>query len=118
MLTLVRNRPPLLLFVFLALAVSETASAQGIDPHRLYEKRCAGCHAAHAGAFGHDSLVERDGKIVGRKSSQWLRSLLDEGHGNLRGEEIDVMLEGGLVQDKRRAAGFLRTSSNRCAEDD
>ena len=69
------------------------AYAQSLDPHRLYEERCAKCHAPHAGDFVHDSLVHSDGKVVGRKTSKELRSFLTEGHGKLEAVEIDAIVK-------------------------
>ena len=83
-------------------------SAQTLDPHELYEGRCAGCHAAHAGDFVPDNLVRRDDRIVGRDSGKELRPLLAGGHGRLRPLEVDVMVThlvaileaGGLYRDR------------------
>lgn len=69
------------------------AYAQGLDPHRLYEERCAKCHAPHAGDFVHDSLVHSGGKVIGRKTSKELRSFLSEGHGKLEPAEIDAIVK-------------------------
>jgi len=69
------------------------AYAQSLDPHRLYEERCAKCHAPHAGDFVHDSLVPTGGKVIGRMTSKELGSFLSEGHGNLDPLEIDAIVE-------------------------
>ncbi len=69
------------------------AYAQSLDPHRLYEERCARCHAPHAGEFVHDSLVNSGGKVIGRKTSKDLRSFLSDGHGKLEPVEIDAIVE-------------------------
>lgn len=69
------------------------AYAQSLDPHRLYEQRCAKCHAPHAGDFVHDSLVHSGGKVIGRKTSKELRSFLTKGHGKLEAVEIDAIVK-------------------------
>jgi len=82
--------------------------AQTIDPHELYEGRCAGCHAPHAGNFVPDSLERRDDRIVGRNSGKVLRPFLAGGHGRLEPLEVDVMVThlasileaGGLFREK------------------
>lgn len=68
------------------------ASAQTKDPHMLYEQRCGGCHAEHAGDFVGDSLVNSNGDIYGRKSGQELQSFLESGHGSLTAFEIETMV--------------------------
>jgi hypothetical protein len=66
--------------------------AQTIDPHELYEQRCSGCHAPHAGEFVHDNLKRLSNKIVGRDTGRELRSFLAGGHGKLAPLEIDVIV--------------------------
>ena len=108
MLVIARKIPHLGLFAFLILVASANTFAQGIDPHRLYEDRCAGCHDFHAGDFVHNSLVLSDGKIIGRKNSKELLAFLNAGHGKLSGQEIDAMVahleniqkSGRLFHDK------------------
>lgn len=79
----------LLVFMFIA---SPAALAQTIDPHELYEQRCSGCHALHAGEFVHDNLKRLGDKIVGRDTGKELRSFLTGGHGKLAPLEMDVMV--------------------------
>lgn len=69
-----------------------SARAETIDPHALYEQRCARCHAPHAGDFAHDNLARRGDTIVGRRSGRDLRSFLTGGHGKLTPGEIDAMV--------------------------
>jgi mono/diheme cytochrome c family protein len=68
------------------------ALAQTIDPHELYEQRCSGCHAPHAGEFVHDNLKRVGNKIVGLDTGRELRSFLAGGHGKLVPLEIDVIV--------------------------
>ena len=111
----------LCVLAFVAVRVP-TALAQTIDPHRLYEQRCSGCHAPHGGGFVRDSLVFSDGKLLGRKSSRELRTFLEAGHGKLTADEIESLVthlasiqqSGRLFQDKcaichERAADFARS---------
>lgn len=77
----------------MVLAVGIAAAfPQSIDPHRLYEQNCGGCHAPHAGDFAHDNLVRSDGKTVGRKSGAELRAFLGAGHGRLTQDEIEAIV--------------------------
>ncbi len=105
-------RSPILTLVSLALALlaigSAASRAQSLDPHELYEGRCAGCHAPHAGEFVPEALVRRDGGIFGRDSGKELRAFLAGGHGRLAPPEVDAMVAhlaaileaGGLYRDK------------------
>ncbi len=89
---------------------SAGVSAQGIDPHELYEQRCADCHVAHAGMFAHKSLVASEAGVFGLNSGRELRSFLAAGHGKLSAKEIDAVTEhlqsilrsGRLFHDKCR----------------
>jgi hypothetical protein len=76
-----------LAFAVLSIASGAT-SAQTLDPHVLYEERCAGCHAPHAGEFVPDNLARRGDQIVGRDSGKDLAG----GHGRLEPLEVDVMV--------------------------
>lgn len=83
-------------------------SAQTLDPHVIYESRCAGCHAPHAGDFVLDSLTMDDNILVGRKSGHSVEAFLLSGHGRLSPEETAALLDhllfiqqsGGLFKDK------------------
>ena len=86
-----------LLFALAVLAGGFTSSHgqstdRSIDPHELYETRCAGCHLPHAGAFVDASLEQIDGKAIGRRSRRELRSFLEAGHGKLEPDEITTMV--------------------------
>lgn len=72
-------------------ALEETAG-RVIDPHRIYETQCAGCHAPHARDFVNESLDSVDGRILGSKSRRELRGFLDAGHGNLNPDEIAALV--------------------------
>ncbi len=84
------------------------AVARTIDPHRLYEQRCSGCHTPHAGSFVRQNLVEDRGRLIGRKTGREVRAFLEAGHGNLTLEETKSMVAHltniqsarGLFQDK------------------
>jgi hypothetical protein len=85
-----------------------SAFAQTVDSHRLYEQRCAGCHAPHAGDFVRDNLVLSDDMLVGRKSGRDLQVVLESGHGKLTPNEIEsivtlmtnIQQSGRLFQEK------------------
>lgn len=70
-----------------------TAQGQAIDPHRLYEQKCARCHEPHAGDFARKRLKRVDGQTVGAENGLELRAFLSRGHGRLTAAELDVMVE-------------------------
>lgn len=70
-----------------------SASAQQVDPHRTYERKCGTCHAAHAGDFVWDELTETEDGLVGRVSGLRMRDMLEGGHGGLTAPEIEALLD-------------------------
>ncbi len=96
------------LTAILLAGVFAPASAQSVDPHALYEEKCAGCHLPHAGDFVHDSIVIENGVLAGRKSGAPVGAFLERGHGRLTAEEIGLLLDhflrigewGRLYHDK------------------
>lgn len=112
-----------LLIAFLWLAQAGAAvQAQQIDPHALYEEKCAMCHEPHAGDFADAMLDRADGKVVGARSGRPLDTLLLDHRGTaLSQPEIDALIEqlafilqsGRIFRDKclichDRAAQFAR----------
>ncbi|GGH23909.1 hypothetical protein [Cribrihabitans marinus] len=85
-----------------------SATAQQVDPHVVYEQKCAACHTPHAGEFVADSLVATNGGLAGKSSGRLVRDSLKAGHGRLSDTEIDVLIEqfefinesGGLFKEK------------------
>lgn len=75
-------------FVILAVFIAGTTTARSEDPHELYERRCGGCHASHAGDFVRDHLVLRSGELFGPRSGQRIGAFLETGHGGLRPGEV------------------------------
>ena len=105
---------PVLAALTLALAFlavgGAASSAQTLDPHEIFEERCAGCHALHAGDFVPESLARHGDRIVGRDSGKELRPFLAGGHGRLGPLEVEALVAhlvavleaGGLYRDKCR----------------
>ncbi len=91
---------------------SAPAAAQGIDPHALYEQRCAGCHKAHAGDFVPVGLERMGDKVVGSKTGQELRALLESGHGRLAPDEIEAVV--AHLTFVLQAGGLFRTKCGIC----
>ncbi len=107
-------------FLLLGGATKET-SAETIDPHELFERRCARCHGQHAGEFVPSSLVVQEGELVGRENGKALTAFLASGHGRLGPDEIEPMVahlaaileRSGLFREKclichGRAVAFAR----------
>jgi hypothetical protein len=78
------------------------AGAQAIDPHRLYEQRCASCHAPHASELARDMLELRDGKLVARKSGKDLPSVLTRHRGT---QQTQAELEALIDAFRRNISG-------------
>ena len=83
--------------------------ALAIDPHRLYEQNCSGCHAPHAGDFAHENLIASDGRMHGRESREEIREFLASGHGGLSAEGI-----GSLVEHLTNISRAGRLFHNKC----
>lgn len=85
-----------------------SAVGQTIDPHTIYEDKCARCHEDHGGDFVRNNLEFKDGQAVGRKSGTEIRAFLDQGHGKLSPPELDLLTDhlisilqtGQIYQDK------------------
>ena len=96
------------ILLWLSMAGSPALYAQTLDPHALYERSCARCHAPHAGDFVPESLVRLGDRIVGRETGKELRAFLAAGHGRLAPGEVDAMVAhlafileaGGLFREK------------------
>ncbi|WP_306114949.1 MULTISPECIES: hypothetical protein [unclassified Roseovarius] len=70
-----------------------SSNAQQSDPHLIYEQRCAGCHAPHAGDFVTEQLIATENGLVGKASDRPVIDYLKAGHGKLSDQEIDVLVE-------------------------
>lgn len=87
---------------------SVCGEAQSLDPHVIYEQKCAACHTPHAGEFVESSLGATDQGLIAKSSNRLLRDFLDGGHGRLSAPEVDVLMEqfefmresGSLFRDK------------------
>jgi hypothetical protein len=75
-----------------AIAIAPRASSQTIDPHRVYEQKCAQCHEPHAGEFVRNKLIRSGEELFGSKSRRELRAFLEAGHGKLTQPEIDAII--------------------------
>jgi hypothetical protein len=87
--------------LYLTASVASAQTATVVDPHGLYEMRCARCHGDHAGEFVARGLKRTMSQIAG---------MLERGHGGLQGAEVEVMTShleaiqsaGGLYREKCR----------------
>ena len=97
-----------LIFVAVA-ALPATALSQGVDPHAIYEDRCAGCHAPHSRDLVVEMLELRGADLFTKGRGQPLDAFL-QGHRRtgLSPVEIDALLthfsailqSGGIFRDK------------------
>ena len=86
-----------------------SAHGQGLDPHAIYEQKCAGCHAAHGGDFARQSLKSVAAKTYGKRTGRALADILKGHKGtSLSAEETKALLDhfaailktGFLYQEK------------------
>ena len=99
-----------LILVFVLMLTVGIAQAQPVDPHRVYEQKCAGCHEDHARAFADQHLLVVDDRVIGKRRSRDLEAFLINGHGKLDPAEVaplvshlkSVIGAGGLYQQKCR----------------
>ena len=97
-------------FVALALGLSVSARAQGVDAHEIYERSCGGCHAPHAGDFARETLSVKDGRVVGQRSGRDVEVFLGKGHGGVSPSEANALIQqfrnilrtGGIFDRKCR----------------
>lgn len=77
------------------------AGPAAIDPHALYESRCAACHPPHAGDFAKAALALYNGQVVMRSSGAPLELFLDQHPRGLPRAEAEALL--------RQFRGMLET---------
>lgn len=83
---------------------------QEVDPHRIYENSCSGCHSPHSGDFVWDELNVSDGVLVGARSGRAVEIYLRSGHGGVTPDKAEVLLahfriirdSGGIFIEKCR----------------
>lgn len=104
-----RERFGLLLIALAVMLGWLPVQAQTVDPHALYESRCARCHEPHASDFARAQLKVEGGAVIGTKTGHELSALLDGHRGtNLTTIEIRAlvdhfaaMMETGWVYQKK-----------------
>lgn len=64
------------------------AQAQPVDPHAVYEQKCADCHEDHARSFADQHLLVKDNRVIGKRRSRDLEDFLIKGHGRLEPAEV------------------------------
>lgn len=104
----------IILVVVLAIAALllvrlHAAGAQTLDPHKLYEEKCARCHQPHAYSLVREHLMLEEGKVVTKAGSKAVASLLaSHARQALPQGEIDALVKqfgamlktGWLFQDR------------------
>ena len=96
-----------IILTLLLIAAPGVAVAQSPDPHQIYEEHCTRCHAGHAGDFAWESLEQREGEVVTRRSGRPLTAFLRTGHGRLPPEQV-AALSDHLAAILGREALFQR----------
>lgn len=119
----------IILVVVLAIATLllvrlHAAGAQTLDPHKLYEDKCARCHQPHASSLVREHLMLEEGKVITKAGGKEVASLLaSHARQTLSQGEIDALVKqfgamlktGWLFQDRcynchGPAAVFARTT--------
>lgn len=106
------KRTLLHVLLVLALAVAalllvrlHAAGAQVLDPHKIYEQRCASCHQPHSVGLVRDHLTLKDGKVITVEDGRELAALLaNHAKVQLSSAEIGALVKqfGAMLQ-----TGFL-----------
>jgi hypothetical protein len=116
--TPVRRAGPAVLLALLAAFSPTSTAAQTIDPHALYESRCAACHQPHARDLAQSALALQNGTIVMKSSSAPLRLFLERHPRGLPPAEADAldrhfsaMLQTGFLYEKKCVACHERAST-------
>lgn len=104
------GRAGLLGLFLLSLALPWPASA--LDPHRVFEQRCARCHDEHSGTFVAEAVVLRDSTLVGRRNGRTLERFLVQHGGGSTAEEIAALLE--MFSRQLVDGGFFRQRCGHC----
>lgn len=102
----------ILVAAFFVLAGS--AAAEPIDPHQVYEQKCARCHEDHARTFADAHLLLRDGRVIGLKRGRDLEEFLEKGHGNLNPTEVIPLV--AHLKSVTGAAGLYQAKCRMCHE--
>jgi len=74
------------------LVCASLADAQQINPHQIYEEKCAACHEPHGGDFVWGALREIEGNLIGLRSGKTVDSFLSRGHGQITQIEAETLL--------------------------
>lgn len=81
------------IWLLLIFAGSVSSRAQQVDPHAIYESKCATCHDAHARGLALGLLeVDRDTVVI-PQSGRPLSEFLSRGHGGIGPEEVKDLVE-------------------------
>ena len=72
----------------------QSAVAQTIDPHELYESKCAVCHEAHAYEFVTNNLRKKDAILVGKRMERDIGLILN----NHRGTRLSQSESNALIK--------------------
>lgn len=90
-----------------ALTTQSQAQTPAVDPHRLFEERCIGCHG-HAGEFARAHLQLTGTSVVGTKVRGDLSTFLRRHQGGVTAPEAAALIDafrrqlqgGGLFQER------------------
>ena len=104
----------ILTLVALVLVAAGSAAADSIDPHQVYEQKCARCHEDHARTFADTHLLVEDGRVVGLNRGRDLETFLDKGHGNLDPAEVIPLV--AHLKSVTGAAGLYKDKCLMCHE--
>ncbi|MGI9488073.1 MAG: hypothetical protein ACR2RF_19760 [Geminicoccaceae bacterium] len=84
--------------VILFATMAPASNAEPIDPHSLFEARCARCHQDHAGDFARETLLFKEGELIGKKSRKRVLDFLPNHHGKLTSGEVSALVEAFELQ--------------------
>ncbi len=95
--------------VTMSVIVAIPAMAQDIDPHQLYEQRCAACHPPHARELVKDTLTMRQGNLILKSDGTGFidflashpRRPLDKPQAEALTKQFEAMLKTGFLFEQK-----------------
>jgi cytochrome c5 len=107
------RRLPVLFVLAVLVPLPGAVPAQTLDPHAMFEDRCARCHGGHAGDLARESLIlSPEGKPTGRRTGKPVEEFLVRHAGGFSPQEIAALTDMFAMQ--LRSAGVYKRKCRAC----